>query len=279
MPRRCFILLEVFLLLVLGRSAWSFSLGRNSKHTAKFDDGSDKVVVLVVGAGIGGLATAARIASKLPSSQIIILEKNTEAGGRCGSFEVSVEGRTFRHERGPSLLLLPHVYRQVFEDCGAKMEDYGLNVTQCVPAYQVVFEDGDRIHIGFPRDSTGVAISDAEIQSRAKMDSFEKEGADKWDEYMRACEAFLECGLPNFIEERLDLASFPAFLREALRDFGKTWPLKPHSDVLDAVFESTKMRALASFQDLYVGLGKRLQYVVEWKSRIQYVTHCFGDLH
>ena len=34
----------------------------------------------------------------------------------------------------------------------------------------------------------------------------------------------------------------------------KAWPLKPHSDVLDAIFTSNKMRALASFQDLYVGL-------------------------
>jgi hypothetical protein len=34
----------------------------------------------------------------------------------------------------------------------------------------------------------------------------------------------------------------------------KAWPLKPHSDVLDAIFGSEKMKALASFQDLYVGL-------------------------
>ena len=34
----------------------------------------------------------------------------------------------------------------------------------------------------------------------------------------------------------------------------KAWPLKPHSDVLDAIFESEKMKAMASFQDLYVGL-------------------------
>ena len=27
--------------------------------------------------------------------------------------------------------------------------------------------------------------------------------------------------------------------------------MKPHSDVLDAIFESEKMKALASFQDLY----------------------------
>ena len=30
--------------------------------------------------------------------------------------------------------------------------------------------------------------------------------------------------------------------------------MKPHSDVLDAIFESPKLKALASFQDLYVGL-------------------------
>jgi hypothetical protein len=34
----------------------------------------------------------------------------------------------------------------------------------------------------------------------------------------------------------------------------QSWPLKPHSAVLDLIFESDKMRALASFQDLYVGL-------------------------
>ena len=33
----------------------------------------------------------------------------------------------------------------------------------------------------------------------------------------------------------------------------QSWPLKPHSDVLELTFESDKMRALASFQDLYVG--------------------------
>ena len=38
------------------------------------------------------------------------------------------------------------------------------------------------------------------------------------------------------------------------QSYFQAWPLKPHSDVLDEMFESEKMRALASFQDLYVGL-------------------------
>lgn len=210
-----------------------------------------------MGGGIGGLAAAARIQTKLPNCQVTIVEKNAEIGGRCGSFVVEVKGiGTFRHERGPSLLLLPDVYRDVFSSCskGDKVaEDYGLKMAQCTPAYQVVFDDGSKLNVGFPR-KPGKEMSLEEMESRRIMDSLEPDGSTKWDDYMRATSAFLDCGLPNFIEERLDLLSFPSFIQEALRDFGKAWPLKPHSDVLDAIFESEKMRALASFQDLYVGL-------------------------
>ena len=116
--------------------------------------------------------------------------------------------------------------------------------------------------MGFPHGSNsdtgtnadGVIISKEEQLSIDKMNSYEADGYQKWKEYMAACSAFLDCGLPNFIEERLDLPSFPAFLYQALREKGKAWPLKPHSDVLDAIFDSEKMKAMASFQDLYVGL-------------------------
>jgi phytoene dehydrogenase-like protein len=212
--------------------------------------------IAIIGGGVGGLAIASRIASECPDADITIYEKNSQVGGRCGSFTVDVpQYGTFRHEVGPSLLLLPQVYRDVFSECkkGASAEDLGLSMAQCIPAYQVVFEDGDRIELGFPRQSDQ-PMSEAEIQSRRKMSEFETEGDIKWDEYMRACEAFLNCGLPNFIEERFDLPSFPAFLRESLREGAKAWPLKPHSAVLDTTFVSNKMKALASFQDLYVGL-------------------------
>lgn len=208
--------------------------------------------VVIVGGGVGGLAVASRIASDV--DEVIVLEKNDQVGGRCGSFEVKIpELGTFRHERGPSLLLLPQVYRDLFTDCQTDISNFGLEIEQCVPAYQVVFQDGDRINLGFPHRPSP-EMRKMEQESRSKMNTFEENGAEKWDQYMRAMVAFLNCGLPNFIEERLDLGSFPAFIVEAIRDFGKCWPLKPHSDVLEAIFESPKMQALASFQDLYVGL-------------------------
>lgn len=192
--------------------------------TLESDVYPDTFRVVVVGSGVGGLATAARIASSDPTIDVTILEKNEHVGGRSGSFDVQIPNvGTFRHERGASLLLLPHIYNQLFEDCSANAKDFGLDIRPCVPAYQVVFDDGDRLNIGFPAKicSSDASIQAQHLESRKKMDVLEPNGALKWDEYQKACSAFLDCGLPNFIEERLDLWSFPAFLLEALKDYGK----------------------------------------------------------
>lgn len=183
--------------------------------------------------------------------------------------------RYYRHERGPSLLLLPNVYEEIFLDTTRRSKtakDYGLDILPCIPAYQVIFDDGDMISIGFPKatdnnsndvtNSTPIIDDEqqqqqqkmTEFESRAKMDTYETDGAAKWDEYMAITSAYLDCGLPNFIEERFDPQSFPNFVYQSIRGYGKAWPLKPHSDVLDTLFVSNKLKALASFQDLYVGL-------------------------
>lgn len=248
-------------------ASWK-SLDKQSKqrlytplHLSTLDKNEDEQTkrVVIVGGGVGGLAVAARVASSLqrnkvqsltstpgvmkePSWEVIVLEKNSKelTGGRCGSFDVTVPGLgVFRHERGPSLLLLKNEYEQLFQSCLEKdpyktasspsivSEQYGLKMEQCIPAYQVVFEDGDVIDLGFPSkiqsfdDVEYEELRILEQKSREKMNELEADGASKWDAYMKATSAFLDCGLPNFIEERIDLISFPAFLREALKDGGK----------------------------------------------------------
>ena len=260
--------------------------------------------VVIVGGGVGGLTAAARIASHFRNRNnlnnlnvnvnVTILEKNSNefVGGRCGSFDVkylnnSNNNSYFRHERGPSLLLLKDVYEELFLDCsnladdGMDMdmdmdmeqkklsaEDFGLFWKQCIPAYKVIFEDGDAVDMGFPAsvldddddDDDGndnvQMMKELYEKSRKKMNDWEasSDGALRWDAYMKATSAFLDCGWPNFIEESLDIQSLPNFLMEAFKDGAKSWPLLPHSAVLDNFFVSNKMKAMASFQDLYVGL-------------------------
>jgi hypothetical protein len=83
------------------------------------------------------------------------------------------------------------------------------------------------------------------------MNSYEKDGAAKWDEYMRATSAFLDCGLPNFIEEKLDLLSFPSFLTEALRDFGKVRPL----NALSSFMIGTQNKLMQQVWKLIIGMA------------------------
>jgi hypothetical protein len=182
--------------------------------------------------GLPSCASArARIVASLPPGDAPMTSLQTTT-------TTTTRKRYFRHERGPSLLLLPEVYRQIFVEATSPKsragprktaEDYGLKMLQCVPAYQVIFEDGDCLSVGFPakvveEEDTGTvdpAREEKERESRTKMDSYERNGAAKWDRYMAITAAYLDCGFPNFIEERLDLGSFPNFFGPIVQGFWK----------------------------------------------------------
>lgn len=220
---------------IIDKEVKDVSNSNNNKDTS-----SNGLTIAIVGAGVGGLAVASRIASSPdipPNTKVVILEKNSAEmkGGRCGSFFRDVPGiGTFRFERGPSLLLLKDAYLDLFKDCGVDVnneEEFDLRIEQCAPAYQVVFDDGDAIQLGFPKNVDSAdkeqlhrnEIDELEEISRNKMNAYEHDGAMKWDEYMKATAAFLDCGLPNFIEERFDLKSFPSFVSQATREGFKVW--------------------------------------------------------
>jgi phytoene desaturase len=74
--------------------------------------------ILVVGAGLGGLAAAIRLARL--GHAVEVWEKNDGPGGKLK--ELRLGG--FRWDTGPSLLTMPHVLRELFAACGERMEDH-----------------------------------------------------------------------------------------------------------------------------------------------------------
>lgn len=73
--------------------------------------------VVVIGGGVAGLASAARLSIK--GHQVTVLEQSDRLGGLVQSY--SRDGFTF--ELGPSKLTLPAVYRDLFLKTGASLED------------------------------------------------------------------------------------------------------------------------------------------------------------
>lgn len=96
--------------------------------------------VLVVGAGLGGLAAAVRLAAK--GYRVRVLERHATPGGRCGLWES--EG--FQFDTGPTLLLMTDYLRKVFEDAGRRLEDY-LDLRQLDPNYRVYYADGTSLEV------------------------------------------------------------------------------------------------------------------------------------
>ena len=90
---------------------------------------------LVIGAGIGGIATAAKLAQQ--GYQVTVLEKNQTPGGRCGRMEI--EGHRF--DTGPTLFLMPDLYRTAFANLGERLEDH-IKLRRVDPTYQIHFADG-----------------------------------------------------------------------------------------------------------------------------------------
>ena len=74
--------------------------------------------VVVVGAGLGGLAAAAHLVGD--GHDVTVVERGERPGGRAGV----VERDGFRLDTGPTVLTMPELLAEVFAAAGADMADH-----------------------------------------------------------------------------------------------------------------------------------------------------------
>jgi phytoene desaturase len=91
--------------------------------------------VVVVGAGLGGLAAAARLATA--GHAVTVLEQAPQVGGKLGWF--ARDGHAF--DTGPSLLTLPQVFEDLFAATGDPLHQV-LDLQRLDPAVAYRFADG-----------------------------------------------------------------------------------------------------------------------------------------
>ncbi|MBD2255359.1 phytoene desaturase family protein [Nostoc parmelioides] len=96
--------------------------------------------VAIVGAGPGGLATAIRLAGL--GYQVEIFEAAERVGGRMRGFEVD----SYAFDTGPTILQLPHLYKELFEEAGLNFADY-VQLKRLEPYTRLKFWDGTQLDI------------------------------------------------------------------------------------------------------------------------------------
>ncbi|HCE58692.1 MAG TPA: phytoene desaturase, partial [Prolixibacteraceae bacterium] len=125
--------------------------------------------VLVAGAGIGGLATALRLAKM--GFEVEIVEKNNQAGGRLN--QIKKDGFTF--DTGPSFFSMSYEFEAFANDCGIELpfKYYSLD-----PLYSVNFIDNPKtFHLYRDIDKLAAQFEDIEPGFKQKMEKYlEKSG-------------------------------------------------------------------------------------------------------
>ena len=71
--------------------------------------------IIIIGAGIGGLCTALRLAKR--GYHVTILEKNKQAGGRLN--QIKKDGFTF--DIGPSFFSMSYEFKEFADECGIEI--------------------------------------------------------------------------------------------------------------------------------------------------------------
>lgn len=92
--------------------------------------------VVVIGAGVGGLAAAARLAAA--GHEVTVCEQNPAVGGKLGWYERDGYG----FDTGPSLLTMPHVFEDLFAATGGPPGQDELELRRLDPIAAYRFADG-----------------------------------------------------------------------------------------------------------------------------------------
>ena len=95
---------------------------------------------IVIGAGIGGLASALRLRHK--GYEVAVFEANAYAGGKIHAFKTG----KYRFDAGPSLFTMPHLVDELFQLFGLNPKDH-FNYKKKKTICNYFWEDGKRFSV------------------------------------------------------------------------------------------------------------------------------------
>jgi phytoene desaturase len=190
--------------------------------------------VVVVGAGVGGLTAAIRLARY--GHRVTVFEQSTVVGGKLGRYErTTAEGR-FRFDTGPSLLTLPSMFTEV-----------SLEPVELSPIVRHVFPDGTRL------DS---CRDPAEFAARIGT-AFGPRSAREWQSLWRRAERVWRASLRDVLTSTVDSPATLARLAWRVPDLAAIGPGQTLRGLGRRHLSDVRMRMFLDRYATYAGADPR----------------------
>lgn len=192
--------------------------------------------ITIIGAGTAGLASGIRLQSK--GYQVTIYEKNAQVGGRMYSFQE----KGFQFDVGPTIVMMPEIYREVFSSSGVNPDDY-ISMQLLDPLYQLHYQDG-----------TSFTVSSNLTKLIPALESISYEDTQGYLAYLADIYARYNIARKGFIDRSFlsskDILSWENILNTLkLRTFNSAY------ESIAKFVKNEKLRQALSFQTLYIGVS------------------------
>jgi len=229
---------------------------------------ADKVAgmgrIAVIGAGMGAMAAAARLA--VAGHRVVVYERTATYGGAVRRFERD----GFAFDTGPGLLPLPAVYRDLFVKTGKQPLEECVELVQVDPSSRHVFADGTEVSLPNASRAGVVTALDEALGAGA---------GERWGDFLvRAREAWDRTRRP-LLEEPL----WPNWSVLAERE---PYPSVPHKKLLRtrrsttlaevAAWELRDPRLMALLESHALAYGLDPRVTPASAAVLPYMEHAFG---
>ncbi|HEY5499029.1 MAG TPA: FAD-dependent oxidoreductase, partial [Bacteroidales bacterium] len=189
---------------------------------------------VIIGAGVGGIATAISLARN--GYKVKVYEKNSSPGGRCG--QLIRDGHRF--DLGATIFLMPGIYREVFESLGLKLEDC-FTVKPLPVIYKLFFDDG---HV--------FSFTTNEKDMKSQLEAMEPGSSEKFQIFISRAYQMYKWSLDGLLGRNF----YSLFDFINLKNVRLLFRIKTHIRHITYVgkfFKHPYLKVAFTFQNIYVG--------------------------
>jgi phytoene desaturase len=220
--------------------------------------------VVVVGAGLGGLACALRLAGA--GREVTVVEREAHPGGRAG--RLSLAGYEF--DPGPTVLTMPDLLAETLGAVGENLHDW-IELVPVDPAYRAHYPDGSTLNV----------IADPDRMAAEIRKVCGPREADGYLRFVAWARRLWELERADFIDRNLDsprdLLTVNLLRLLAAGGFGRLQPK------INSFFRDARTRRIFSFQAMYAGLAPHdalaLYAVIAYLDSVAGVFFPKGGIH